>query len=40
MLDQIRTAAHRSKHTLLADCIGALSLIVMLVVGLHLPALS
>ncbi|WP_281253231.1 hypothetical protein [Puniceibacterium sediminis] len=40
MLDQIRTAIHRSQETLLPDAIGALSLIVMLVVGLHLPAFT
>ncbi|WP_281289544.1 hypothetical protein [Puniceibacterium confluentis] len=37
MFDQIKTAAQRSRDTLLTDAIGAISLIVMLVTGLHLP---
>ncbi len=40
MFDQIRTAAQRSRETLLADALGALSLIVMLFAALHLPGLA
>lgn len=40
MMHQIKTVLHRSRDTLLTDCIGAASLIVMLVVGLHLPGLT
>ncbi len=38
MLKTIRTIAARSQDTLLQDAAGAAALIVMLVVGLHLPA--
>ncbi|MFK7881930.1 hypothetical protein [Roseobacter sp.] len=35
---QIKAAATRSQETLLHDAAGAAALIVMLVVGLHLPS--
>ncbi|WP_257883755.1 hypothetical protein [Roseobacter insulae] len=35
---QIKAIATRSQQTLLQDAAGALALIIMLVVGLHLPA--
>ena len=38
MLTQIKTAFYRSQSTILQDAAGAVSLIVMLVVALHLPA--
>lgn len=37
-LKMIKTIATRSQTTLLQDAAGAAALIVMLVVGLHLPA--
>lgn len=37
-LKTIKTIATRSRATLLQDAAGAVALIVMLVVGLHLPA--
>ncbi len=37
MLNQIKTAIGRSQATLLQDAAGAVSLVVMLVVALHLP---
>ncbi len=40
MLDQIKTAATRSRDTLLQDAIGVAALIVMLLVGLHLPVFA
>ncbi len=40
MFDQIKIAAQRSRATLLTDAIGAVSLIVMLIVALHLPGLA
>ena len=40
MLNQIRTVAARSQHTLLSDALGAAALVVMLIVALHLPGLS
>jgi len=39
MLRQIRSAAARSRDTLAADALGALALMIILVAGLHLPAL-
>lgn len=39
MAKDIKTAIHRSRETLLADAIGAASLVVMLFVGLSLPAM-
>lgn len=39
MLNQIRTAFHRSRNTLAQDAAGAASLVVMLLVALHLPGL-
>ena len=39
MIRQIKTVAARSADTLLQDAIGAAALMVMLVVGLHLPGL-
>lgn len=38
-LSQIKVIATRSQQTLLQDAAGAVALIVMLVVGLHLPAI-
>ncbi|WP_284040714.1 hypothetical protein [Phaeovulum sp. NW3] len=38
MATEIRSALSRSADTLVLDALGALSLIVMLVVGLHLPS--
>ena len=38
-LVQFKTIADRAQATLVQDAIGAAALIVMLVVGLHLPAL-
>lgn len=38
-LSQIKVIATRSQQTLLQDAVGAVALIVMLVVGLHLPAI-
>ncbi|WP_280178363.1 hypothetical protein [Pukyongiella litopenaei] len=40
MMTQIRTALRRSQDTLLQDAAGAAALVVMLVVGLHLPGLA
>ena len=37
MLTQIKTAISRSQSTLLQDAVGAVSLVVMLMVALHLP---
>lgn len=37
MLTQIKSAVIRSRDTLLSDAIGAVALMVILVVGLHLP---
>ena len=37
MFDQIRSVLERSRETLLSDAIGAAALMVILVVGLHLP---
>ncbi len=39
MLHQIRTTLNTSRETLLQDAIGAAALVVMLLVGLHLPGL-
>lgn len=39
MIDQMKIALHRSQDTLLQDFLGAGALVVMLVVGLHLPGL-
>ncbi|MEZ5885132.1 MAG: hypothetical protein R3D53_15195 [Paracoccaceae bacterium] len=38
MAAQIRSVLTRSSDTFLQDALGAVSLCVMLVVGLHLPA--
>ncbi|MDR9484450.1 MAG: hypothetical protein RI566_04695 [Sediminimonas sp.] len=40
MLAQIKTSFARSRHALLSDAAGVAALMVMLVVGLHLPAIS
>lgn len=40
MIEQIKTTIERSRATLLSDAIGALALMVILVVGLHLPNFS
>ncbi|WP_263843283.1 hypothetical protein [Roseobacter sinensis] len=37
MFTQIRSIASRSQATLVQDMAGAVALVVMLVVGLHLP---
>jgi hypothetical protein len=37
MLTQIKTAISRSQSTLLQDALGAVSLVVMLMVALHMP---
>lgn len=37
MIAQIKTAIHRSRDTLVQDAVGAGALVVMLLVGLHLP---
>ena len=37
MLTQIKTAFSRSQATILQDAVGAVSLVVILVVALHLP---
>lgn len=37
MFAQIKSVAIRSRDTLLSDAIGAVALMVILVVGLHLP---
>ena len=39
MTRQIRSAVRRSQDTLIGDMLGALSLVVMLFVGLNLPAI-
>lgn len=39
MMKDIRSALTRTQPTLLQDAIGAAALMVMLVVGLHLPAM-
>lgn len=39
MFAQITTALNRCRNTLLEDTVGAAALVVMLVVGLHLPGL-
>ncbi|MGD9863214.1 MAG: hypothetical protein AB7S99_08380 [Pseudodonghicola sp.] len=39
MLTQIKTAVSANRETLLQDAMGVLALVVMLVVGLHLPGL-
>jgi hypothetical protein len=38
-LVQLKTIADRAPSTLIQDAIGAAALVVMLVVGLHLPVL-
>lgn len=38
MLSQIKTAAARSRDTLLADLVGGAALMVTLLAGLYLPA--
>lgn len=40
MLEQIKTTIQRSRDTLLSDAIGAMALMVILIVGLHLPNFS
>ncbi|KUP92516.1 hypothetical protein TRIHO_24860 [Tritonibacter horizontis] len=39
MVTQFKSALRNGQTTLLQDAIGAASLVVMLVVGLHLPSL-
>lgn len=38
MLKTLKSIATRSQDTLLQDAVGAAALVVMLVVGLHLPS--
>lgn len=38
-LRQIREIARRAEMTLLQDAMGAAALVVMLIIGLHLPSL-
>jgi len=38
-LRQIREIARRAETTLLQDAMGAAALVVMLIIGLHLPSL-
>ncbi|QFT60054.1 hypothetical protein FIU94_14580 [Sulfitobacter sp. THAF37] len=38
MLKTVKSIAARSQDTLLQDALGAAALVVMLVVGLHLPS--
>lgn len=40
MMSQIKITLGRTRETLLQDAIGAAALIVMLMVGLHLPAFA
>ena len=40
MFEQIKIVIERSRDTLLSDAIGAMALMVILVVGLHLPSFS
>jgi hypothetical protein len=40
MIEQIKTTIAESRATLLSDAIGAMALMVILVVGLHLPNFS
>ena len=37
MLNEFKSTLSRSRHTLITDVVGASALVVMLVVGLHLP---
>ncbi len=39
MLTEIKSVLSRTQHTLIQDSLGAASLVVMLLVGLHLPGL-
>ena len=39
MAKEIKTVIHRSGDTILADALGAVSLVVMLFVGLSLPGM-
>lgn len=39
MINDVKTAFHRSSSTILQDAAGATALIVILIVGLHLPNL-
>ncbi|WP_258547005.1 MULTISPECIES: hypothetical protein [Roseobacteraceae] len=39
MLTEIKSVLSRTQHTLIQDALGAASLVVMLLVGLHLPGL-
>lgn len=39
MINDVKTAFNRSTSTILQDAAGASALIVMLIVGLHLPSL-
>lgn len=39
MLQNIKSVAFRAQGTLLQDALGAASLVVLLMIGLHLPGL-
>jgi hypothetical protein len=39
VLSQLKSAITRTQHTLIDDAIGAFALVVILVIGLHLPSL-
>jgi len=39
MVTQLKTALRNAQSTLLQDTLGAAALVVMLIVGLHLPGL-
>lgn len=39
MAEQIKTALHRSRDTIVADALGVAALMVLLIVGLALPGL-
>ncbi|WP_275411521.1 hypothetical protein [Shimia biformata] len=40
MMTQIKTAITNSRETLFADSLGAVALVVMLIVALHVPGFS
>jgi hypothetical protein len=40
MLNELKLVIERSSTTLLADFVGAAALVLMLIVGLHLPGLT
>lgn len=40
MIARIKTTFHRSQNTLLQDAAGMIALVIIMVVALHLPALT